>query len=100
MKQPKFIITKDGYFRLGMVYQHRDLLLYSDICYGGGYYEFDYISNKIILHGASYDFGKPQWLSIDTLHVPEVYKGLGIIYRYSDGEIFNVSEHFTIDYYN
>ena len=28
MALPKFIITMDGYFRLGMVNQHKDLLVY------------------------------------------------------------------------
>jgi hypothetical protein len=28
----------DGYFRLGMVNQHKDLLKPGDSCLGGGYY--------------------------------------------------------------
>ena len=42
MNLPKFIITMDGYFRLGMVNQHRDLLKPGDQCIGGGYYTFDF----------------------------------------------------------
>ncbi len=42
MTLPKFIITMDGYFRLGMVNQHKDLLKPGDSCLGGGYYHFDY----------------------------------------------------------
>ena len=38
MTLPKFIITMDGYFRLGMVNQHKDLLKPGDQCIGGGYY--------------------------------------------------------------
>jgi hypothetical protein len=38
MGLPKFIITMDGYFRLGMVNQHKDLLKPGDSCLGGGYY--------------------------------------------------------------
>ena len=34
MNLPKFIITMDGYFRLGMVNQHKDLLLPGDQCIG------------------------------------------------------------------
>ena len=49
MALPKFIITQDGYFRLGMVYQHKDLLLAGERCIGGGYYRFDYVSNRLIL---------------------------------------------------
>jgi hypothetical protein len=60
MTLPKFIITMErlrvgvpcsgiGYFRLGMVNQHKDLLKPGDSCLGGGYYHFDYASNRIIL---------------------------------------------------
>ena len=49
MTLPKFIITMDGYFRLGMVNQHKDLLKPGDSCLGGGYYHFDYTSNRIVL---------------------------------------------------
>ena len=48
MTLPKFIITMDGYFRLGMVNQHKDLLKPGDSCLGGGYYHFDYTSNWFI----------------------------------------------------
>ena len=36
MTLPKFIITMDGYFRLGMVNQHKHLLKPGDQCIGGG----------------------------------------------------------------
>ncbi len=48
MNLPKFIITIDGYFRLGMVNQHKDLLKPGEQCIGGGYYTFDYVSNRIV----------------------------------------------------
>lgn len=99
MSYPKFIITKSGYFRLGMVHQHKDLLQPGDICYGGGFYEFDYISNSILLHGSSYDYGHPKWNDIPALHVPDTYKGLNIVYSYYDGEKFIVRDHLNIDYY-
>ena len=57
MNLPKFIITMDGYFRLGMVNQHKHLLKPGDQCIGGGYYHFDFVSNRIILDRESYDFG-------------------------------------------
>lgn len=41
MTLPKFIITMDGYFRLGQVNQHKYLLKPGDQCIGGGYYTFD-----------------------------------------------------------
>ena len=37
MTLPKFIITMDGVFRLGMVNQHKDLLKPGDQCIGGGF---------------------------------------------------------------
>ena len=54
MALPKFIITMDGYFRLGMVNQHKDLLKPEDQCIGGGYYHFDYTTNRILLDRESY----------------------------------------------
>jgi hypothetical protein len=39
----------DGYFRLGMVNQHKHLLKSGDQCIGGGYYHFDFVSNRILL---------------------------------------------------
>ena len=54
MTLPKFIITMDGYFRLGMVNQHKHLLKPGDQCIGGGYYHFDYTSNRIILDHRRY----------------------------------------------
>ena len=47
MTLPKFIITMDGVFRLGMVNQHKDLLKPGDQCIGGGYYHFDFVSNRM-----------------------------------------------------
>ena len=124
MTLPKFIITLDGYFRLGMVNQHKDLLKPGDQCIGGGYYHFDYVSNRIILDRSSYDFGCPKWHLLEPtpnrepssvlewprceggrpkvkLHVPSVYRGLRLVYLYDDGfhDDFNVSEELKIEYY-
>lgn len=98
MTQPKFIITQDGYFRLGMVYQYKDLLLAGDQCIGGGYYRFDYVSND----RSSYDFGKPKWYLLNTLKVPSVYRNLRIVYLYDDGyhNDFNVSDKLRVEYYD
>ena len=87
MSLPKFIITKDGYFRLGMVNQHKDLLKPGDQCIGGGYYHFDFVSN---------------WFLLEVLKVPSVYKGLRIVYLYDDRyhDDFDVSEELTIEYYD
>ena len=102
MTQPKFIITMDGYFRLGMVHMHSDLLKPGDQCIGGGYYQFDYASNRIILDRSSYDFGKPKWHLLDTLKVPSVYKGLKLVYKYDDNfhDDLNVGEEIKIEYYD
>ena len=79
MTYPSFI-TMDGHIRLGMVNQHKDLLNPGDQCIGGGYYRFDFISNRIILDRESYDFGKPKWHLLDTLKVPSTYKMLRLVY--------------------
>ena len=84
MTLPKFIITMEGYFRLGMVNQHKDLLKPGDSCLGGGYYHFDYTSNRIILDRSSYDFGKPKWHLLEVLKVPSVYRGMRLVYLYDD----------------
>ena len=125
MEQPKFIITMDGYLRLGMVNQHKDLLIGDDKCIGGGFYEFDRSSNRLLLDRASYDFGQPRWhlletlkaankrkqsssllplgiaqTSLATLKVPEAYRGLRIVYVYDDyHEDFIVSDELQIEYY-
>lgn len=78
--QPKFILTDTGHLRLGMVYMHKDLLLPGEECLGGGYYEFDYIGSRLLLSGKSYDFGRPKWNLVDAVIVPEVYRGLTIVY--------------------
>ena len=72
MMLPKFIITMQGYFRLGQVNQHKDLLKSGDSCLGGGYYHFDYTSNLIILDRSSYDFGKSKWHLLEVLKVLSV----------------------------
>ena len=102
MTLPKFIITMDGVLRLGMVNQHKDLLKPGDQCIGGGYYTFDFVSNRIILDRSSYDFGKPKWHLLKSLKVPSTYRGLRLIYKYDDDfhDVFNVSEELNIEYYN
>ena len=101
MSLPKFIITRDGVLRLGMVKQHKDLLQPEDDCIGGGYYQFDYASGRMILDRASYDFGIPPWHLLDVIRVPSVYRGLRIVYRYEDDfhEDFQVSDELKIEYY-
>ncbi len=100
MEHPKFILTNTGHLRLGMVEMHMDLLLPGEDCLGGGYYEFDYVGNRLILSGKSYDFGKPRWEKIDILKVPAAYRGLRIIYvpDHSWEDDFVVSNEMNIVY--
>jgi len=102
MTLPKFIITMEGYFRLGMVNLHQDLLKPGDQCIGGGYFQFDYASNRIVLDRSSYDFGKPRWHLLETLKVPSIYRGLRLVYIYDDNyhDDFNVSDELEIIYYD
>jgi len=102
MLLPKFIITMDGVFRLGMVNQHKDLLKPGDQCIGGGYYQFDFVSNRLLLDRESYDFGRPRWHLLETLKVPSTYRGLRIIYTYDDGsqEDFDVTKELKVEYYD
>ena len=101
MSQPKFIITMDGCLRLGMVNQHKDLLIGKDSCIGGGYYQFDWAGNRLVLDRMSCDFGPPRWHLLDTLKVPAAYRGLRIVYIYDDDlyEEFCVSDKIKIEYY-
>ena len=79
-KMRKFIITTEGNFRYGDVRMHKDLLLARDICLGGGYYEFDYVSNRVLLSGKSFDYGKPKWQYVFSLRVPAALRGMTILY--------------------
>lgn len=98
MEHPKFIITSGGHLRLGMVTLHRELLMAHEQCLGGGFYEFDYSSGRLILSGKSFDYGPPRWGKIDILRVSEAFAGVTIIYRDSGGE-FNLTSAFSIEYY-
>ena len=77
----KFIITSDGQFKYGDVRMHKDLLTFWEDCWGGGYYEFDYVSNRLLLSGASFDFGEPKWHYLDALKVPEYLRGFTLFYH-------------------
>lgn len=101
MSLPEFIITMDGHLRLGMVNQHKDLLVAGDQCIGGGYYQFDWASNRIVRDRASYDFGRPRWHLLETLKVPSQYRGLRIVYIYDDDfhDDYCVNDELKIEYY-
>lgn len=97
--EQKFVITDEGYLRLGYVRMHEDLLEDDDTCIGGGYWEVDYIRMELILDRESYDYGKPKWHYLEQLYVPEDYRGLKIVYH-GDSlmDSVNVSEELTIYY--
>ena len=99
MKHPKFIITSGGHLRLGMATLHRDLLMAHEQCLGGGFYEYDYANNRLLLSGKSFDYGPPRWSKVDVLLVPEAYSGVPIVYCDIRGEELNITNVFTIKYY-
>ena len=99
MEHPKFIITSGGHLRLGMVTLHRDLLMPHEDCIGGGFYVFDYTSNRLLLSGKSFDYGPPRWGKVDVLLVPEAFRGVTIIYRDPRGDEINLTTEFTTRYY-
>ncbi len=102
MLLPKFIITMDGTFRMGMVDQHKDLLRWGEQCMGGGYYFIDYQAGKLILDRSSYDFGRPKWHLVEVLKVPVTYKDLQLVYIYNDGfhDDLILNDELKIEYYD
>lgn len=99
--EPKFILTLDGHLRIGSVKMHKDLIQQGDTCIGGGFWEVDGVSMRLLLSGKSYDYGKPKWTFVTgKLYVPSDYKGLSIEYE-GDSlmDYVNVSQQFDIEYY-
>ena len=78
--QPKFILTKDGTLRLGMVKRHLELLKAGEVCIGGGYFSLDYISRRLLLSGASSEYGEPRWENVENLKLSAHYQGLEVTY--------------------
>lgn len=99
MEHPKFIITSGGHLRLGLVTLHRDLLMPHEQCLGGGFYEFDYVDNRLLLSGKSFDYGPPRWGKIAVLLLPETLRDLPVIYRDSRGDELNLTQEYKIEYY-
>lgn len=101
MSQPKFILTNKGELRLGMVNRHYELLKADEHCYGGGYYEFDYLSNRLLLWGFSTDFGKPRWEKCQRINVSADYRGFRIIYStWREWETaINISTDWEVSYF-
>lgn len=86
----KFIITSQGDLRMGDVRMHRDLLHPGDVCLGGGYYAFDYVSNRVVLDRESYDYGAPQWSRLAAMHtklrISRLYEGLDFVWEEKHGK--------------
>ena len=98
--QPKFILTKDGTLRFGLVRRHTELLMPDETCIGGGFYEVDIISHRLLLKGASSEYGEPAWEKTDRLKVHPHYLGLDIVYTSWDSwkKEIPISEIFEIVY--
>ena len=98
--QPKFILTKDGTLRLGMVKRHQELLKGHETCIGGGFYEFDTLSHRLLLSGASSEYGEPSWDKVSSITVSMLYQGMEITYKSWDcwKEEFRVSDELEIIY--
>lgn len=77
----KFIVTGEGKLKFGNVTMHKDLLCWGETCIGGGVYEFDYVGNRMLLSGKSYDFGRVKWSMVDELKLPSGLRGLSIYYE-------------------
>lgn len=100
MLHNKFIITTSAHMRLGVVHLHRDLLLPADSCAGGGFWSIDYVSNRLLLEGRSYDYGEPQWGLLNSLFVPSQYRGMSIYYKGDTPSAdFDVSAKLNVVYY-
>lgn len=99
-RQAKFILTKSGVLRLGTVTRHCELLKAGEQCLGGGFYELDYISGRLLLSGASSEYGEPAWDKVDTIIVSAYYRGLEIVYSSWESwkEAIPVSENTEIIY--
>ena len=97
---PKFILTDSGYLRMGMVDMHKDLLQAGENCYGGGYYEFDFMTNRLLLRGKSYDYGKPRWDKLSFLKIPRVYEGLRLVYlsENREGDELNIADLLELEF--
>ena len=70
----KFIINQDGVLKFGHVYQHRNLLDWSESCpYGGGLWKQDEGRRCILLYGRSFEFGPPSFERIKRIE----WSGIG-----------------------
>lgn len=99
MGYPKFIITSRGYLRMGVVRRHCELIIGTEQCYGGGYFTIDYVSNRLLLSGASSDFGAPRWDRITCIKIPDTYELFNIEYSQYGEDGIDISTIMEIEYY-
>lgn len=69
---PKFIIAGDvktgrGYLRMGMVINHRDLIVGYEKVWGGGWWARNDETRTITLYGSSYDFGPANFAHMNMI---------------------------------
>ena len=79
-RQSKFILTKNGILRLGEVQRHCELLKAGETCIGGGFYELDYLQHRLLLSGASSQYGEPRWGETEQIRLSAYYQGLEVLY--------------------
>ncbi|MCQ2294931.1 MAG: hypothetical protein MJZ67_04695 [Bacteroidales bacterium] len=82
----KFIINQHGVLRFGKVMRHYQLLRFGEQCpYGGGWWEYELGTERVMLYGHSTDFGHPDfdflkrvdWDSLDGKEHPLIYLSPG-----------------------
>ena len=66
---------------MGRVRRHCELLRPGEYCLGGGFYELDYVSHRLLLSGASSEYGEPKWEKVERITTSAFYQGLEIVYR-------------------
>jgi len=74
---PKFIIVTlpketKGILRMGMVVNHKDLVIGYEKVHGGGWWEKDDRKKEIILYGSSGDYGAPNLKYLNR--IPSEYR--------------------------
>ena len=85
---------------MGMVSRHCLLLKPGEVCCGGGFYELDYITHRLLLSGASSEYGEPEWENFESITLSAYYRGLDIVYTSWDSwkDEFHVSDRLEIVY--
>lgn len=80
---PKFIIVTQphetrGLLRMGMVINHKDLVIGYEKVHGGGWWMRDDEKKEIVLYGSSYDYGSANFRFLDM--IPSEFKDYTFLY--------------------